>query len=301
MQCRVYQFIMINSLINNLSLLHAARRTTRDYRAGITKPYSVRGKYNPTRPGNLSRGGYQRGGYHSKPAYDPYPRRAPQASNVIYKTIQNQQAHQTMENTLTRVLVSNLDFGVTIEDIRELYGEFGVARRMVLNYDKAGRSLGTAEIVYEKRSDALKAMQTYNGIPLDGKTMCVEVVANDYASTANSRVIPAANRLGTPANNRGGYSNRGSGTANNHYKTGDYQISYAHSAGTKQKNLGPTDYDNPRNHRGNNPFFRPSHAKNFVKHDRRESGAIKSDVKASKTAEELDKELDKYLMSKPRE
>ena len=75
-----------------------------------------------------------------------------------------------------------------------------------------------------------------------------------------------------------------------HRPNGDYAISYAHSA---RSNRGPTDYDHPSNHRGSNPFFRPSFNKPTGS-----NRPPRSEKPAPKTAEELDKELDKYLMSK---
>ncbi|KAJ0244056.1 THO complex subunit 4B [Hirschfeldia incana] len=84
--------------------------------------------------------------------------------------------------TGTKLYISNLDYGVSNEDIKELFSEVGDLKRYGLHYDKSGRSKGTAEVVFSRRGDALAAIKRYNNVQLDGKLMKIEIVGTNVSA-----------------------------------------------------------------------------------------------------------------------
>ena len=79
------------------------------------------------------------------------------------------------QNQPTKLYISNLDFGVTNQDVKELFSEFGPMVRYGVNFSAGGRSVGSAEVFFKNKISAIKAMQKYNGVTLDGRPMKLEI------------------------------------------------------------------------------------------------------------------------------
>ncbi|GMH26433.1 hypothetical protein Nepgr_028276 [Nepenthes gracilis] len=109
--------------------------------------------------------------------------------------------------TGTKLYISNLDYGVSNEDIKELFSEVCDLKRYGVHYDRSGRSKGTADVVFARKADALEAVKRYNNVQLDGKPMKLEIVGANIGTPA-----PRPASIGMNGNgNRALRSGRGTG------------------------------------------------------------------------------------------
>lgn len=91
-----------------------------------------------------------------------------------------------------KVFLSNLDGGVNEDDLTELFGEVGnlVSVRV---HRSNGISKGTADVVFERKQDAMRAIQKYHGVSLDNRPMSLQLIATALsgASAAAASAAPS--------------------------------------------------------------------------------------------------------------
>lgn len=174
-------------------------------RGGALQGRGARGSVNGGKMRGIGRGAGRQGllGVNTRPSSFAIAKSFRRTKNFPWK-------HDLFEESLaaagipavesgTKLHISNLDRGVSNDDIRELFSEIGELKRYAIHFDKNGQPSGSAEVVYAKRSDAFAAHKRYNNVQLDGRPMRVEVVSpkSEVPMAARVNVVGGANGKAT--------------------------------------------------------------------------------------------------------
>ncbi|KAG0324197.1 hypothetical protein BGZ99_002077 [Dissophora globulifera] len=101
----------------------------------------------------------------------------------------------------SKMQVSNLDHQVSAEDLKLVFSSrVGPLKKCTLVYDQKGKSTGTAVIHFTRVGDAASAYNKFNGVPLDGRPMKIEIVVAPATAQA---VFAPAQAPRAPSTNQG--------------------------------------------------------------------------------------------------
>ncbi|RDW77305.1 hypothetical protein BP6252_05358 [Coleophoma cylindrospora] len=102
---------------------------------------------------------------------------------------------QVYDTASAKLRVENLHYELTEEDLEDLFTRIGRIQKLVLTYDRAGRSEGVAYVTYENAQDAKSAIREFDGANAKGQPIRLTAVpsgpsAGRSRNPFDSAVIP---------------------------------------------------------------------------------------------------------------
>jgi THO complex subunit 4 len=82
----------------------------------------------------------------------------------------------------SKILISNLAYGVTSKDLKDLFKDIGPVKSAAINFLPNGKSKGNGQVIFVRTNDAKRAINKYNNVELDGRAMKIEMVLSSSAA-----------------------------------------------------------------------------------------------------------------------
>ncbi|CAG8950328.1 hypothetical protein HYFRA_00006821 [Hymenoscyphus fraxineus] len=112
-------------------------------------------------------------------------------------------ANLNSESASAKLRVDNLHYDLTEEDLDDLFNRIGPVSKLILTYDRAGRSEGTAFVTYEAPEDAKRAIREFDGANAKGQPIRLTSVPSGPVrrnpfDSAHAPPRPLADRITLP-------------------------------------------------------------------------------------------------------
>ncbi|MDX1445101.1 RNA-binding protein [Lishizhenia sp.] len=94
---------------------------------------------------------------------------------------------------MTNIFIANLDFGITSEDLKATFSQFGEVSYAHVVYDKkTKKSRGFGYVEMEDTDQAIAAIQALNGVEVNGRALDVKI-ASPKGSRPDNQKKPTNN------------------------------------------------------------------------------------------------------------
>lgn len=197
------------------------------------------------------------------------------------------QAQIQLKTGPAKLQIKNLDFGVSDQDLKDLFSEFGSLKMASIHYNAQGKSMGVAHLVYARQADAVKAMKQYNGVALDGREMKITLEGQQQVQNKPT-MVKRLSRGAAPIRGRGGMRGTFGGRGGFRNFRGQGQ---KFARGGAKGGRGQVAKRGQKSNRGQG-------AKRGRGAAAKKGRGGKKVVQKSFTKEELDKQLDAYINTK---
>lgn len=220
----------------------------------------------------------------------------PKAANNIVKNFQSfnkPAAPQVQIKTgPAKIQITNLDFNVTEDDVKELFGEFGGLKKAAIHFTAQGKSMGVADLVYARRADAIKAIKQYNGVQLDGRPMKIHLQDQQQQQQQPKKpnILKRLSRGAAPITKGMRGNTKGRGNLRGTFKPRGQRGTFKARGGQRGA------FNNRGGQRGT--FKQRGGARGGAAAKGAKKQVKKKQVKKEVTVEDLDKQLDAYIQAK---